>query len=49
MIIEVTAKTGFFLDLDLDRLIIASRNHNEFVIDVIPAKSLLIFEVKRSW
>ena len=45
----VIAKTGFSPGLDRDGLIEAFTAHNDAVKNTIPAKQLLVFEVKDGW
>jgi len=45
----VIAKTGFPAGLDHNSLIEAFIAHNEAVKEAIPAKQLLVFEVKQGW
>lgn len=45
----VIAKTGFPEGLDRDALIKAFNAHNDAVKDTIPAKQLLVYQVKDGW
>lgn len=45
----VVSKTGFPMGLDRDGLIKAFNAHNEAVKNVIPAKQLLVYQVKDGW
>ena len=49
IVIDVIEKTGFPLGLNRDSLITAFNKHNQSVIETIPAKQLLVFEVKQGW
>ncbi|MEQ9067226.1 MAG: sulfotransferase, partial [Gimesia chilikensis] len=46
---DVIAKTGFPAGLDREGLVQAFTAHNDAVKETIPAKQLLLFEVKDGW
>ncbi len=46
---DVIARTGFPPDLDHDRLMNAFIAHNDAVRQAIPARQLLVFEVRQGW
>ena len=49
MVVDVVSKTGFPAGLDVDGLMRAFSAHNDAVRAAIPAKQLLVYQVKDGW